>query len=134
MPRTRKTIAGDKAQPIQAPPGRPYGQGKQLEEAQRAVPAPDATADDVRSRPPSPSAALQIAQAHEMPPPAPLTGPSQRASEPVTTGMRLGPGAGPEIMMNQQVAARRTQVLNDLAADSRSPRLRRLAERARRSG
>jgi hypothetical protein len=39
---------------------------------------------------------------------------SQRADEPITTGIAMGPGAGPEIMGNQQRSERLSDILSTM--------------------
>jgi len=41
----------------------------------------------------------------------PLYAPSERSDEPITTGIAMGPGAGPEIMGNQQRSERLSDIL-----------------------
>lgn len=108
-PRKRKN------QGVQVPTGVPYGQGQQLAEAQRAIPLPGpaSTPQPHASRPstttaqsttPAPTiardpmeAALAAALAME-PPVGGLARPSQRPNEPVTAGLAIGPGPGPEVL------------------------------------
>jgi len=133
MPRgpRRTTQSGDPAQPMTTNmPGRPYGAGVEQERAERAMPAPQVA--DMQSRPPSLQSALELARQYDMPPPSPLDAPSNRPGEPVTSGLPIGPGPGPEALVYNRARARRTQVLDALAQDIRSPRLARLAARARR--
>ena len=63
-------------------------------------------ADDVGGRPANP-----VAQA----PVTPLYAPTERPSEPVTTGIAMGDGAGPEALMMQSQFAERK--LSDVLAD-----------------
>lgn len=136
MPRVRKPSPGAASPPvINSEPGRPYGAAKELQEIERGMP-PDGgvpQAADVQTRPPSPGAALQAAAGHQMPAPSPLSQKSLRPGEPVTSGLSIGAGPGPEVLVNNRARARRTEVLEALAADIGSPRLQKLAERARRS-
>lgn len=85
----------------QAPTGLPYGDRAKLIAAQRAVPAGPAPAPmpgpGVGSPPPS-----QLPAAGPAPGELPFTGPTQRPGEPVTAGLPVGPGPGPEVLtMNQ---------------------------------
>lgn len=68
---------GPRAQPIRVASGQPYGQRKAQEDAQRAIPLPDFTP----------------AGAHGSP-----YRPTDRPDEPVTAGLPMGPGPGPEIL------------------------------------
>lgn len=79
--------------PVAAPTGLGYGERKAIEDAQRAVPVA------------SPGVPPQAAPTS--PPPAtwpipgtltPLDAPSERPGEPVTAGLPIGPGAGPEAL------------------------------------
>lgn len=100
MPRTRR-----KAQPIQVPTNQPYGVGTKMAEAQRQMPlsgptpVPSTTQSAGPSAPTDPIAAA-LAAAAQMDPPVEggLTRPTERPGEPVTTGLAIGPGAGPEAM------------------------------------
>lgn len=77
------------------PRGMPYGMRKQLEDQQgvtRDVAAMQA------ARRPDPAATLQAATAYTMPTLTPLGAPSERPGEPVTTGLSIGAGAGPEAL------------------------------------
>ena len=65
--------------PMQAAPGQGYGEAKAQMDAQRAVPV---------APPPPPQPA-------DLPP---LTRPSERPNEPVTAGLPIGPGPGPEVL------------------------------------
>lgn len=44
----------------------------------------------------------------------PLYAPSERSDEPITTGIAMGPGAGPEIMGNQQRSERLSDILSTM--------------------
>ncbi len=89
--------------PVSAPTGLPYGDRAKLIAAQRAVPMGSAP----------PAAPSPAGGGGSSPPPAapspgpapgtlPFTGPTQRPAEPVTAGLPLGPGPGPEALtMNQ---------------------------------
>lgn len=114
MPRRRKT------QGAKVPSGAvPYGQGEALAAAQRQMPLPGPGATPQPSRSPVPARgpvapatgqaagvagdpmAAAVAAAAATLPPDPgrsLTRPSERPGEPVTTGLAIGPGAGPEVL------------------------------------
>ena len=47
----------------------------------------------------------------QMEPVTPLYAPSERADEPITTGIAMGPGAGPEIMGYQEKSERLSNIL-----------------------
>jgi hypothetical protein len=77
--------------------GLPYGQGQEFQDVQQMAPMEAAT--------PTPSATsvgAAPAQLQAMQPPVPLTAPTQRPNEPVTTGIDHGPGAGSEVMPRAQ--------------------------------
>lgn len=68
--------------PVQSAPGQQYGARKAQEDAQRAIP---------------------MSPGQPLPPPRPtqvtsLSEPSTRPNEPVTTGLPMGAGAGPEVL------------------------------------
>jgi hypothetical protein len=82
-----------------------YGSG--VENTANKAGAPLATTPDVRatSRSEMGMAPSQI---------TPLYAPSERADEPITTGIAMGPGAGPEIMGNQQRSERLSDILSTM--------------------
>jgi len=63
------------AQPVRAKSGQGYGERKRAEDAQRAVPLP------------------QTRQ--------PFARPTERPTEPITAGLPMGAGPGPEVLANQ---------------------------------
>lgn len=75
-------------QPARYISGGTYGQGQEMMQQQQGAPMAQA---------PSPSAAPQP-MASNLPQVTPLTAPSTRPDEPVTTGIAMGPGAGPEAL------------------------------------
>lgn len=81
-----------------------YGEGVETAAIQSG--APLAKTADVRGMP-----AGQVREAAAQAPITPLYAPSQRADEPITTGIALGPGAGPEIMGGQPSSERLSDVL-----------------------
>ncbi len=83
------------AQPISAEPNQPYGQAGAQREAQRSMPLPSMT---------------------------PLSAPSQRPSEPVTAGLPVGAGPGPDVLTAPPGQAESDERLRLLA-----PQLARLA-------
>ncbi len=69
-----------------------YGEGKETQAIKSAQPL--AKTPDVRGLP-----ASQVREAAQV---TPLFAPTERPDEPITTGIRMGDGAGPEILgMNQ---------------------------------
>lgn len=113
-----------------------YGlRGDQLQ-AQQAMPIPQS--DPVPPQaPPQPSASdpnlLQVAQQFD-PGITPLSAPTERPGEPVTTGLSLGPGAGPEIFSSPARAQRSADMLDMLAQFSGDDRTRQMAARIRATG
>jgi len=84
----------DLNQPVQVAPSKEYGQGVQQAAAQRAIPLPNAAAQAPAPGPMSaPSAPVSGPMPGEL---GPLDAPSQRPGEHVSTGLPVGPGAGPE--------------------------------------
>lgn len=77
--------AGQSGQPSRYISGMPYGQGQQLMAQQQAAPM---AATPKTSAP----------QISNLPQATPLTAPTERPNEPVTTGIAMGPGAGPEAL------------------------------------
>lgn len=75
-------------QPVMAAAGQTYGSRGMQEDAQRAVPLP------APAPPPTPSARGMVTAG----PLTPLNAPTQRPNEPVTHGLPVGAGAGPEIL------------------------------------
>jgi hypothetical protein len=67
--------------------GGTYGQGKELMEQQQSAPLAAA---------PSPTARAPMMA--NLPPVTPITAPTTNPEEPVTTGIPVGPGAGPEAL------------------------------------
>lgn len=65
------------AQPVRTASGQEYGERTRQEQAQQAVPLPAAA---------------------PVPPAQPLLRPTERPNEPVTSGLPLGPGPGPEVL------------------------------------
>lgn len=79
----------DLAQAVRTAPGQQYGQAKQQADAQRAVPLPQSAPPAVAQPPPSTLAP---------PEPGLLHAPSARPAEPVTAGLPIGAGPGPEAL------------------------------------
>lgn len=127
--------------PITTVPGQGYGEQAQQRAAQQVIPMgaqPVATGGGGAGAPPqTPSAA----PAPQMPLPGvkPFTRPTERPNEPVTHGLPVGPGAGPEALTGVGAIARDNQVqqgtlinvLNNLASGpNATPAIRDLAARA----
>ena len=68
-----------------------YGEGVETQAIKSG--APLAKTADVRGMP-----AAEVREAAAQPPVTPLYAPSQRPDEPVTAGIALGPGPGPEVL------------------------------------
>ena len=66
-----------------------YGQNKALAEQQAGASMAQA---------PSPVASATPSMASNLPQVTPITAPTERPNEPVTTGIAMGPGAGPEAL------------------------------------
>lgn len=77
---------GSQTQPLREIPGQPYGEGQALLEQQRAAPLPASG---------SPSSPVAGAAGPPRAVPNPF-GPTERPNEPITAGMRLGPGRTPQ--------------------------------------
>jgi hypothetical protein len=109
---------------IGQPPGQPYGPRQQLEGLQQAVPVPD-EAERYRQA---------IGRLGQLRPPTPLTAPTERPGVPITNGLPVGAGAGPEILrVNQgpRPIPRMVDLYNTLAAATGDDRLRRNADGSR---
>lgn len=120
-----------------------YGEGQDIIEAQRRMPVPDLTGAGMAQQASNapgpgravPSAADRLSQAMalmaQMSPARPLNAPTERPTEPITTGLAQGPGPGPEILKPGDRATQTLRMLADFADD---PGLSDLAERAQRMG
>lgn len=132
MPRRKKQPNGQLTdygtQAVKVPTGGPYGRATELANAQKVVPLADNTIPlDVRE--------ARIAQEVEGFNPfagvTPLDAPSQYPSEPVTTGVAVGPGAGPEVLRSAP-RGRVADGLMLLAEVTNDPEIRALAMEAMR--
>ena len=108
-------------------PSQSYGEGVQT--AAIKAGAPLATTPDVKGTP-----ASQVRQAAAGAPVTPLYAPTQRPEEPVTTGIPIGPGAGPEVLGMQSrdsvEYANAYELFQNLAANpNASPSMQYLAQR-----
>ena len=82
-----------------------YGSG--VENTANKAGAPLATTPDVR-----PTSRSEMGMApSQMEPVTPLYAPTERSDEPITTGIAMGPGAGPEIMGYQEKSERLSEIL-----------------------
>lgn len=82
-------------------PGQDYGEAAAQRIAQQAIPmgSPSSPGAPVPSLSPAPSAPIAGSN-------GPISRPSERPNEPVTTGLPMGPGAGPESLTGVGAAAR----------------------------
>ena len=114
-------------QPVRTPTGLAYGQNQQLAAAQAAAPLPQA--------PPPPSLNDALASARNMSFPGQTIGdPSAMPNEHVTTGLPVGPGAGPEVIQRPPGAPTVAQTYANLAHDTGDPELVALAQLAQAQG
>jgi hypothetical protein len=100
----RTDLMGPKKIPIDAPTGQPYGVRAEQIAAQRAIPIARPQTDFTASTP-AQSGAAAPATPRPSAPPGPLAGqvvpldaPSARPGEPVTAGLSVGAGPGPEVL------------------------------------
>lgn len=141
MPRKRQTMSGDDAQNIGSVPGQRYGEGVEQQAMQQAMPAPElagapaavapssvpaAPGGDMQ-RPGADPAMIQQFLAQHKPSLLAQTG---RPDEPVSAGLRGGPGAGPEALGMQVGMTPLARTLQRLSVDTGNPMFSRLAERA----
>lgn len=100
--------------PVSAPQGLPYGDRQKLVAAQRAVPMGPAPTPGLSAQPvPAPG---------PVPGANPLIAPTQRPNEPITHGLPIGPGAGPEALTGVgQAGFAQQNVANLLTSLSQQP-------------
>lgn len=154
--KARTTQTGAPAAPPRAMSGGPYGSGERALESQRRVPVPSGPPPAPGSTAPGPGpggapsggsgpsgagpdprvvqqmrmqAALQAAGG--MKPPTSIYAATQRPSEPITDGMAIGPGRGPEVIRTGDRVARTYRMIADVTGD---PRFAELADLAARRG
>jgi len=114
-------------QTVQAPAGENYGDKVAMEDAQRAIPLEN-------------TAGVQNQMAQGAPqglPPSGLPslgGPTARPNEPITSGIAIGPGAGPEALANPAVSTAMYDTLAAMARITGSADLEDLAQRAQQLG
>lgn len=125
MPRDRQAPA--------APNDQAYGMRGDQIAAQQAIPLPQTQAPGMQ--PTEPQQPSMIDQARQFDPGiTPLTAPTSRPGEPVTSGLPMGAGPGPEIFSTPARAHRTADVLLQLADLSGTDRWREMAERIRAAG
>lgn len=137
MPRTAKrTMSGERAQPVGPVAAQQYGAGVDQAELQRQLPAPQATPVAPGPPPVAPGAAgpgsaerleqaLQQMQVGD----GLMTAPTARPLEPVTAGLASGPGPGPEALGMGRVSPLATTFEN-LSRDTGDPYFAELARKA----
>lgn len=120
----------------QTAPGQPYGEAQRQAHLQSVQPLPEGgppmpeAGQQQLDQAPQPSL-LDIARAGPSPV-DPLSGPNPTVGQPLTRGLPSGPGPGPEILPTFR-RNRHADLLNTLAVTLDSPRLRRMAARAKRA-
>lgn len=82
----RSDLNSDRKQAVQVAAGQPYGERAALEQAQRAIPLPAAPPVSAAPPPPAPGSFGAFTRPTEVP------------NEPLTAGLPIGPGAGPEAL------------------------------------
>lgn len=102
----------DLHQPIKAAPGGEYGSVTALKQGQEVVPLPNANATPSPSPSPIASAPAGVA-----PGDINFTAPTARPNEPVTAGLPVGPGPGPEALNLPSQAATTAGQLRTLYAN-----------------
>lgn len=93
----------DMHQPVKVAPGGQYGSRTKLEQAQKAVPLP--TAGSAQGAPPAPPQAQQGGAPAALPGQLPFDRASARPTEPITAGLPVGAGPGPEALTTAGPAA-----------------------------
>lgn len=147
MPRKakRKTLSGVPGATPTPPVDVPYGEGERSLESQRRMPVADysATAEgasgqpagggSANPQPPVGSLDQALAAAQAMAPPTNLlTQPSARPNEPLTAGLPIGPGPGPEVLASGDRTVRTLRMLADVTADAGFSELAEMAARQQR--
>ncbi len=85
-------------QPPKAASGGEYGQVKALLDAQKVIPLPTAGGPPVQQGPPAQAQTAPQAAPTVAPGDLNFEAPTQRPGEPVTAGLPVGPGPGPEVL------------------------------------
>lgn len=142
MPRRRK----DQQTP-QAAPGQAYGESQDQIQAQNVIPLPNvANASPATPTAGAPPQAPGVAGGNDLsavlaaasgmvPPQGSLFGGTNRPGEPITAGMPMGPGPGPEAMGPQRAHMRTVAETYRMLADiTGSPLYRQLAQEAAAQG
>lgn len=132
MPRAKKPggsgnrtdLLAAPTQPIQVATGLPYGQHQQLAQEQAAVPLGGGPINPVAQ-------AMPAAQEHNFTP-VDLFGPTNRPNEPVTAGLSVGPGPGPEVLHGP--SSKPSDTFDMLALQTGDPAMADLAQAARVRG
>ena len=139
MPRKRRTQGGAPAQNIGSVPGQRYGEGVAQQAMQRELPAPDNRSAAPTTGAPAPVAAEPGGQmsledvlgaAGGVQGAGMLAGGTSRPNEPLTTGLPIGPGAGPEVLGGAAAETPGGRFLRDLAMRTGNRYFAELAERA----
>lgn len=130
MPRAKKTVQGSPGQAVEAVQGQTYGEGKQQEALQRAMPAPNVstpTATPTTQRqeqvpnseaPVRPQASMADVASMLQGMGGVLTAPDDKPMTPITDGLRNGPGRGPEAL---QRSTRLGNTLRRLSMQTNDP-------------
>lgn len=113
-------------QPIQAPVNQPYGERKATMDAQRAVPLADLRASPATPQVDEARHTQEIEAFDPFSGITPMNAPSRYPNEPVTTGLRSGPGAGPEALLPRP-RARMVDALMALAEATGDPEIKAMA-------
>lgn len=133
MPRKSKTQPGQGGayanrtdlttgtQAVSAPTGLPYGERQALEQAQQQAPLPQQAGFDQT---------LAAAMGHNFQPVG-LGAPTQRPHEPITHGLPMGPGAGPEILPTSNTM---TDQMRRLAMSTGDTAIQEIADRMAQYG
>jgi hypothetical protein len=121
-------------QPIQTPTGLPYGEAGMLQQAQAAVPVPQAPGPPPPGAPAPgapPQDPMAAARNYQMPSLGALNRPTERPNEPVTAGLPGGlAAAGPPPQAAGTIAA----MLTKMSVGTGSSALASLAQRAQAIG
>lgn len=136
MPRKAKRLPGhpgrpdlEQGQPIRTPTGVQYGEVSKLRQAQQAAPLASAPP------PPKPDFSKIVAAAQAMPFPSQSLGaPTERPHEPITAGVPVGAGPGPEVLARPTGAPTAAAMFARLAQATGDPAMAALAAQASQQG